>query len=172
MPGVTLRRRARAMAAPRSVRSQHARRVAPRHVACWSGLRGLWRTVGKCYRVPRGMLNRGMAARQRSGLRFRRVTLYLTPLASDRLDGEAVRRSSAAGVEVSPEAAARGLVYSGLGLSVDGNGDAVSPVTELVAAVRAVVDHGMKQPIGAPEAKPKLIEMAEALIRLERSLKR
>ena len=55
---------------------------------------------------------------------------------------------------------------------MDGNGDAVSPVTELVAAVRAVVDHGMKQPIGAPEAKPKLIEMAEALIRLERSLKR
>jgi len=48
----------------------------------------------------------------------------------------------------------------------------VPPVTELVAAVRAVVDHGMKQPIGAPEAKPKLIEMAEALIRLERSLKR
>ncbi len=75
-------------------------------------------------------------------------------------------------VEVSPEAAARGLVYSGLGLSVDGNGEAASPVTELVAAVRAVVDHGMKQPIGAPEAKPKLIEMAEALIRLERSLKR
>lgn len=96
----------------------------------------------------------------------------MTPLASDRLDGEAVRRSSAAGVEVSPEAAARGLVYSGLGLSVDGNGEAASPVTELVAAVRAVVDHGMKQPIGAPEAKPKLIEMAEALIRLERSLKR
>jgi hypothetical protein len=30
----------------------------------------------------------------------------------------------------------------------------------------------MKAPIGAPEAKPKLIEMAEALIRLERSLKR
>lgn len=118
------------------------------------------------------MLNRAMAARQKSGLRFRRVTLYLTPLASDRLDGEAVRRSSAAGVEVSPEAAARGLVYSGLGLSVDGNGEAASPVTELVAAVRAVVDHGMKQPIGAPEAKPKLIEMAEALIRLERSLKR
>ncbi len=160
------------MAAPRSVRSQPARAAPACHAARCHGPRGLRRTVGKCYRVPRGMLNRVMAARQRSGLRFRRVTLYLTPLASDRLDGEAVRRSAAAGVEVSPEAAARGLVYSGLGLSVDGNGEAVSPVTELVAAVRAVVDHGMKQPIGAPEAKPKLIEMAEALIRLERSLKR
>ncbi len=113
-----------------------------------------------------------MTARQARGPRFRRVTLYLTPRAAERLDEEAAKRSERAGVEVSPEATARGLVYAGLALSVDGNGEAVSPVTELVAAVRAVVDHGAKQPIGAPEARPKLIEMAEALIRLERSLGR
>ena len=100
------------------------------------------------------------------------MTLYLTPRAAERLDEEARARSERAGVEVSSEATARGLVYAGLALSVDGNGDAVSPVTELVAAVRAVVDHGAKAPIGASEARPKLIEMAEALIRLERSMGR
>ncbi len=160
------------MAARHSVRWRSVWTVVACRTVRGSVPRDAPRAFRKCYRVPRGMLSRVMTARQKSGLRFRRVTLYLTPLASDRLDVEAARRSSAAGVEVSPEAAARGLVYSGLGLSVDGNGETVSPVTELVAAVRAVVDHGMKAPIGAPEAKPKLIEMAEALIRLERSLKR
>ena len=154
------------------VRSQHAWTVSSRRVDRRKAPRVARRTVRKCYRVPRGMVCRSMTARQTRGPRFRRVTLYLTPRAAERLDEEAAERSARAGVEVSPEATARGLVYAGLALSVDGDGEAVSPVTELIAAVRAVVDHGMKAPIGAPEAKPKLIEMAEALIRLERSLKR
>ena len=72
------------------------------------------------------------------------MTLYLTPRAAERLDEEAGKRSERAGVEVSPEATARGLVYAGLALSVDGNGEAVSPVTELVAAVRAFGDAAKK----------------------------
>jgi hypothetical protein len=110
-----------------------------------------------------------MAARQTRGPKFRRVTLYLAPHAADRLDAEASGRAERAGVEVSPEAAARGLVYSGLGLSVDGNTDAPSLVTELVAAVRAVVDHGRKAPLTGSEAIPKLNAMAAVLERAERT---
>lgn len=104
------------------------------------------RAVRRCYRVSRGMLKSGMTARQARGPKFRRVTLYLTPRASERLDAEAAERSERAGVEVSPEAAARGLVYSGLGLSVDGNTD-----------------------VGSPEARPKLNAMAAALEKAEKA---
>lgn len=114
-----------------------------------------------------------MATRQARGPRFRRVTLYLTPRAAERLDEEAGKRSERAGVEVSPESTARGLVYAGLALSVDGNGEAVSPVTELVAAVRAFGDAAKKAgSVGAPEVRPHLIAMGEALERAERSLGR
>lgn len=127
------------------------------------------RAVRRCYRVSRGMLKSGMTARQARGPKFRRVTLYLTPRASERLDAEAAERSERAGVEVSPEAAARGLVYSGLGLSVDGNTDVSSPMMGLVEAVRAVVDYGMKAPMGSPEARPKLNAMAAALEKAEKA---
>lgn len=84
-----------------------------------------------------------MAARQTHGARFRRVALYLTPLASERLDAQARVASEASGVEVSPEALARGKVYLGLGLAPDGltEGAALSPpVRELVEAARAALD--------------------------------
>lgn len=71
------------------------------------------------------------------------MALYLTPLASERLDTAARSASEASGVEVSPEALARGKVYAGLGLSPDGlaEGAALSPsVRELVETARAALD--------------------------------
>lgn len=114
-----------------------------------------------------------MATRQARGQKFRRVTLYLTPRASERLDDAAARASERAGVLVTPEAAARGLVYSGLALSVDGNGEAPLREAGLVAAVRAFADTVKKfGSVGAAEVRPKMIEMAEALEKAERGLGR
>jgi hypothetical protein len=76
----------------------------------------------------------------------------LTPLASERLDAQARAASEASGVEVSPEAMARGKVYLGLGLSVDGQaeGPALSPpVRELVDAARAALDVAKGLPLDA-----------------------
>lgn len=119
------------------------------------------------------MLKRGMTTRQARGPRFRRVTLYLTPRASERLDEAAAHASERAGVLVTPEAAARGLVYSGLGLSVDGNGASSTPETELVAAVRAFAEAVKKAgTASAPEVRPVMLAMGEALGKVDRSLGR
>lgn len=55
-----------------------------------------------------------------------RVVLYLTPLALERLTAEAAGRAERSGVDVTPEAAARALLYAAVGLSADGMGDAKS----------------------------------------------
>lgn len=84
--------------------------------------------------------------------RFRRITIYVPPLASERLEQEAVRRTQASGVEVSAEGAARALVYAGLGLAPDGlaEGAALSPlVRELVEAARAALDVAKGLPLDA-----------------------
>ena len=92
-----------------------------------------------------------MRARQ-SGPRFRRLTIYLTPLASERLDAQARAASAASGVEVSPEAMARGKVYLGLGLAVDGLAEGpglAPPVRELVEAARAALEVAKGLPLDA-----------------------
>lgn len=93
-----------------------------------------------------------MAARQTHGARFRRVALYLTPLASERLDAQARAASEVSGVEVSPEAMARGKVYLGLGLAPDGlaEGAALSPpVRELMEAAKAALEVAKGLPLDA-----------------------
>lgn len=105
--------------------------------------------------------------------RFRRAAIYLTPFAFSRLEEEAARRSQASGLDASPEVTARALVYASLGVAPDGLSDApAAPAAELVATVRAVVDHGRKAPLTASDAIPKLNAMAAALEKAERSLGR
>lgn len=80
------------------------------------------------------------------------MALYLTPLASERLDAQARSASEASGVEVSAEALARGKVYVGLGLSVDGQTEGpglAPPVRELVEAARAALDVAKGLPLDA-----------------------
>ena len=84
--------------------------------------------------------------------RFRRVTIYVPPLASERLEQEAAHRTQASGVEVTSEGAARALVYAGLGLAPDGlaEGAALSPpVRELVEAARAALETAKGLPLDA-----------------------
>lgn len=76
----------------------------------------------------------------------------MTPLASERLEAQANEAASATGVEVSPEAYARGKVYLGLGLAPDGltEGAALSPpVRELVEATRAALEVAKGLPLDA-----------------------
>ena len=58
-----------------------------------------------------------------TGNRSKRTVLYLTPVAVERLEVVAAERSEAAGVEVTPEGAARALLYAGLKLAPDGARD-------------------------------------------------
>ena len=55
-----------------------------------------------------------------TGNRSKRTVLYLTPVAVERLEAVAAERTEAAGVEVTPEGAARALLYAGLKLAPDG----------------------------------------------------
>ena len=56
-----------------------------------------------------------------------RIVLYLSAESCARLGEEARRRTQSAGVPVTREAAARSILYAGLGLSPEGNGE-LAPV--------------------------------------------
>lgn len=104
-----------------------------------------------------------------------RLVLYVSPEAHGVLAAEAGRRGQASGLEVTPEATARAILYAGLGLGPGGKGSRprgtshmATLAQELMDMIQALTDRLTDDEAPLPEPHAIVTELDRMYLRLKK----